>query len=112
MIVEDISPQAVAHDSGAIVASTGRHSFVYARGGRTVSLAVEPLDTYYLRLPDPLAWSDGEPLDPAEVEQLRADVTATFAHWGERCEFVPSDDPRILRTLDELVTYLRAEATQ
>jgi hypothetical protein len=112
MIVEDISPQAVAHDSGAIVASTGRHSFAYARGGRTVTLPVEPLETYYLRLPDEPVWSDGTVLGPAEINQLVADVTDTFQHWGERCEFVTSDDPRVLRSLDQLVTYLRAEATQ
>ena len=112
MIVQELSPQAVVHDSGAIVASTGRHSFVYARDGRTVSLDVEPLETYYVRLPERPVWSDGTLLTQADADQLVADVRATFEHWGERCELVAPDDPRILRTLDQLVTYLRAEATQ
>lgn len=112
MIVEDLGPQAVVHDTGAIVASTGRSSFVYARRGRTLPLAVEPLDVYYVRLPDRPAWDDGTLLSQDEADQLLADVRATFEHWGERCEFVAPDDPRVLSTLDQLVTYLRAEATQ
>ncbi|WP_375500249.1 hypothetical protein [uncultured Jatrophihabitans sp.] len=110
MIVEELGSQAVAHDSGAIVASVARDSFVYARAGRTISLPVEPLDIYYVRLPDTAVWSDGRPLGADEAQQLLADVTATFEHWGERCELVRPDDPRILRTLDQLVTYIRAEA--
>lgn len=112
MISQEISPQAVAHDSGAIVASTSRESFVYALAGRTINLPVEPLEVYYLRLPEAPTWSDGTPLSQAEADQMLADVTETFRHWGERCEFIAPDDPRILRTLDALVTYIRAEAMQ
>lgn len=112
MIVEEISPQAVVHDSGAIVASTGRHSFVYAREGRTLPLSIEPLETYYVRLPDSPSWDDGTPLDQDEMRRVLSDVADTFTHWGQRCEFIYPDDPRILRTLDQLVTYLQAEASQ
>jgi hypothetical protein len=111
MIVEDISPQAVAHDSGGVVASTGRHAFVYARDGRTLALPVEPLETYYLRLPARPTWSDGTPLTQGEADQLVADVRASFEHWNERCEFVAPGDPRILSTLDAVVDFIRAEAS-
>ena len=111
MIVDEIGAQAVAHDSGAIVASTSRDTFVYARAGRTITLPVEPLDTYYLRLPPAPAWSDGTPLTPEEGQQLVADVAATFEHWGLACEFVAPDDPRILRTFDGLVSYIRSQAS-
>ena len=110
MIVEELGAQAVAHDSGAIVASVARTEFVYARAGRTLALSVEPLDVYHVRLPDRPAWSDGEPLTADEAQQLLADVAATFEHWGERCEFIRPDDPRILRSLDQLITYIRSEA--
>jgi hypothetical protein len=110
VIIDELGPQAVVHDSGAVVASVARDRFVYARDGRTLSLPVEPLAVYYVRLPDSPVWSDGTPLDAAEARQLLADVAATFEHWGERCEFVRPDDPRILRTLDQLVTYIRTEA--
>lgn len=110
MIVDEIGAQAVAHDSGAIVASTARDAFVYARGGRTITLPVEPLDVYYLRLPDAPTWSDGVPLSPDEGQQLLDDVAATFEHWGERCEFVRPDDPRILRTLEAVVDFVRTQA--
>lgn len=110
MIVEDLAPQAVRHDSGAIVASTGRHSVAYARAGRVVSLSVEPLETYFFRLPATAAWDDGAVLSEDERRVLIADVTATFEHWGERCEFVLPGDPRILTTLDQIATYIRAEA--
>jgi hypothetical protein len=110
VIVDEIGAQAVAHDSGAIVASTARDAFVYARGGRTITLPVEPLATYYFRLPESPTWSDGTPLTPEEGRQLLADVAATFDHWGERCEFVAPDDPRILRSLEAVVDYVRTQA--
>lgn len=112
MIVDEISPQAVVHDSGAIVASTGRTSFVYAHTGRTLPLSVEPLEVYYVRLPDAPSWDDGTPLTQDEMQQVLSDVADTFVHWHERCEFVYPNDPRVLRTLDQLVTYVRAEANQ
>jgi hypothetical protein len=110
MIVDELTAQAVVHDSGAIVASTARDSFVYARDGRSLRLHVEPLDVYYVRLPHAPQWDDGTPLTEEQAAQLLADVADTFAHWGERCEFVYPDDPRILHTLDDLVGYLRSQA--
>lgn len=109
MVIEDISKQAVAHDSGAVVASVDRFALVYARGGRTSRVHIEPLDTYYVRLPERLAWDDGPPLTAEEAQQAQRDIADTFAHWGQRCEFVPPDDPRVLHSLDELVTYIRAQ---
>jgi hypothetical protein len=50
------------------------------------------------------------PLTPDEGQQLLADVAATFDHWGERCEFVAPDDPRILRTLEAVVDFVRTQA--
>jgi hypothetical protein len=109
--VRDVSAQAVAHDSGAIVASASREQFVYARGGRQLRLQVEPLETYYVRLPTDPSWDDGTPLTQQDADQLLIDVRETFQHWGERCEFVAPGDPRILSTLDALVDYIRAEAS-
>lgn len=108
--MKDLAAQAVLHDDGAIVASTGRHTFVYARAGRSLSLHVEPLNVYYVRLPDEPRWDDGTPLTTDEVQQMAADVTATFTRWGEVCEIIAADDPRILRSLDQLVDYIRSEA--
>lgn len=110
MIIDEIGAQAVAHDSGGVVASVARDSFVYARAGRTVALPVEALDVYYFRLPDAPRWDDGTELRDDEAQQLLADVADTFAHWGQRCEFVFPGDPRILPDLDSLVGWITANA--
>ena len=109
MIIEEIGKQAVAHDSGAIVASLDRFALVYARNGKSWRVAIEPLDTYYVRLPARPVWEDGTPLTIDEAHQAQRDIVETFAHWGQSCEFVLPNDPRVLRTLDELVTYIRAQ---
>ena len=46
-----------------------------------------------------------------EAQRLLTDVAATFEHWGERCEFVRPDDPRIPGRFDRLITHIRSEAT-
>ena len=109
MVIEDITKQAVAHASGAVVASVDRFALVYARGGRSWRVPVEPLDTYYVRWPDQPAWDDGTPLTADDAQQAQRDLADTFAHWGQRCEFVMPGDPRVLHGLDELMTYIRAQ---
>jgi hypothetical protein len=109
MIIDEIGTQAVAHDSGAIVASADRFALVYARGGKAMRVRVEPLATYYIRWPDRPAWDDGVPLDAAESEQAQRDLADTLEHWGFAAEFVRPGDPRILASLDDLVTYIRAQ---
>jgi len=109
VIIEEIGKQAVAHDSGAIVASLDRFALAYARGGRSWRVAIEPLDTYYVRLPASPAWDDGTPLTPDEAQQAQRDIADTFAHWGLQHEYVPPGDPRVLQSLDALVTYIRAQ---
>lgn len=109
MIVEDLGAQAVVSDSGAVIASKDRFTLTYARAGRTIGVGIEPLDTYYIRLPEPAVWSDGAPLSPPEAQQLVDDLADACAHWGIRCEFVFPDDPRILRSLDDLVAAIRSQ---
>ena len=109
MIIEEISPQAVVHASGAVVASTDRFGLVYARRGKAWRVHIEPLDTYYVRLPDQPTWDDATPLTDEDLGQAQRDIADTFAHWELPYEFVRPGDPRILRTLDELVTYIRAQ---
>jgi hypothetical protein len=109
LVIEDITKQAVAHASGAVVASVDRFALVYARGGRSWRVHIEPLDTYYVRLPPQPTWDDGSSLTADDAQQAQRDIADTFAHWGQRCEFVPPDDPRVLPSLDQLVTYIRAQ---
>ena len=109
MIIDEIGPQAVAHESGGIVASIDRFTLIYARGGKTWQVRIEPLSTYYIRWPARPTWNDGTLLTAEEIEQSRRDIADTCAHWGLPCDIVDPGDPRVLANLDELVTYIRSQ---
>jgi hypothetical protein len=110
VIVQDLTPQAVLHDSGGIVASVDRFTLTYARNGKTVDFNIEPLETYYVRLEANPRWDDGSPITSDEAQQIMAELRATLEHWGVGCEFVLPDDPRILRTIDQVVAAIREQA--